>query len=311
MDVSVVIATYNRKSLLKKCLECLFYQDYPKDKYEIILVDDGSTDGTDKMVFSLKPPCKMVYFQNPERLGQSKARNKGISRAEGRVIIFVDSDVFAPPWFIKEHAKSHKKSSKLIVDGPAINVSGAQNLSNPPFDSLQVKILAFFDLWGAHFITANTSCLRENIVFAGGFDENFGKGFGWQDRELGLRLEKMGLKRIKNRKAYVLHYREKNKNKIDLEALWQKQKDRGENAILYYKKHPTKKVKREARFRYLIYSHILENLGLGKKNLTSEHMASLLQKGNFCYHILRKPYLIHAYAEGLREGMKKHKMENL
>jgi len=253
LDASVVVVSYNRKRFLERCLECLFRQDYPKDKYEIILVDDGSSDGTERMVREKKSPCRLKYLSHPERLGQSKARNKGIWEAQGDIIIFIDSDAFAPPWFIREHIKTHRKDSHLIADGPAINITGENNLLNPPFNCLRVKTFAFFDFWGASFITANTSCSRENLIKAGGFDEDFGKGFGWQDRELGLRLRNMGLKRVKNRRAYVLHYQAEESS---LSQLAQKRKDRGENAVLYYKKHPASKIKREIRLRYLFYDRI-------------------------------------------------------
>ena len=122
IDVSVVVVSYNRKRFLKKCLECLLWQDYPEDNYEIIVVDDGSTDGTDKMFEMMDYPQRVRYFCSPERLGQSKARNRGIFEAKGEVIIFTDSDAFAPPWFIREHMVWHQKDSKLIVDGPYIEM---------------------------------------------------------------------------------------------------------------------------------------------------------------------------------------------
>lgn len=304
LDASVVVVSYNRERLLERCLDCLFQQNYPEDRYEIILVDDGSTDGTAKMVEKKSSPCQFKYFSHPERLGQSKARNKGIKEAQGEVIIFIDSDAFAPPWFVAEHIKTHRKNSDLIVDGPAINIKGKDNFIHPPFNSLRVKLLAFFDFWGASFITANTSCGKKNLIRAGGFDEDFGKGFGWQDRELGLRLKKMGLRRVKNRKAYVLHYQmERN----DLSQVAKKRRDRGENAILYYKKHPISRIEREARFHYLFYDRIFKNLGLTEKYLRLDYLES--KKKGLLFFLFKKLYLIHSYAEGLREGMKRYKIK--
>ena len=305
LDASVVIVTYNRERVLERCLDCLFRQDYPKDRYEIILVDDGSTDGTEKMVRGKKPPCRLKYFFHPERLGQSRARNKGIREAESGIIIFIDSDAFAPPWFVKEHIMTHRKNSHLIVDGPAINITGEDNLLNPPFNSLRVKTFAFFDFWGASFITANTSCGRENLIKAGGFDEDFGKGFGWQDQELGLRLRGMGLKRVKNRKAYVLHYQAREDN---LPQLTQKRKDRGENAVLYYEKHPLPKIKKEIRFHYLLYDRIFKRLGWTEKYLTLNYLNHYGKKSPL-FPLFKKLYLIHIYAEGLKRGIEKYEIE--
>lgn len=301
IDVSVVVVSYNRKRFLKKCLECLLWQDYPEDNYEIIVVDDGSTDGTDKMFEMMDYPQRVRYFCSPERLGQSKARNRGIFEAKGEVIIFTDSDAFAPPWFIREHMVWHQKDSKLIVDGPAINVSGENYLKEPPFDSSLVKILAFFDFWGASFITVNTSCRRENLIKVGGFDEDFGRGFGWQDRELGLRLRSFGLKRVKNRKAYVLHFRAEEN---DLVWIAQKRKERGENAVLYYKKHPLSSVKREVRFHYLFYDELFRRFGFGGKYLNLDYLNKKSKSPLF--PLLKKLYLIQNYAEGVKIGMRKY-----
>lgn len=301
VSVSVVIVSYNRKRCLEKCLECLLQQDYPEDDYEIIVVDDGSIDGTREMVQAMSYSGRVRYFFNPQRLGQSKARNKGILEAQGEVIIFMDSDAFAPPWFIREHVIWHQKDHKLIVDGPAINVSGEDYLREPPFDSPLVKILAFFDFWGASFVTVNTSCRKENLIKVGGFDEDFGRGFGWQDRELGFRLKNFGLKRVKNRKAYVLHYRaERN----DLVQLAEKRKDRGENAVLYYRKHPLPSIKREVRFHYLFYDRLFKRFGLKEKYLNLNYLNK--KKKGLLFYLLKKLYLIQSYAEGLKVGMHKY-----
>jgi len=303
MDASVIITTYNRENILKRSLELLFTQDFPKDRYEVIVVDDGSTDNTEKMIEKQNPPCSFLYLKNPERKGQAKSRNLALSKAKGGVAIFVDSDILAPSWFIKEHVKLHRKNSRLIVDGPAINIAGKKNLLNPPFESFFVRMLAFLDFGGATFITANTSCLVENLIRAGGFDEEFGKGYGWQDREFGRRLLKIGLKRVKNRRAYALHYKG-NENGEDMYFLFQKYRERGENAILYYSKHSSRKTKREIHLNYLKYSNFFAKIGLDGKTSSS---LSIYKKPLFS--LFKKIFLIHAYAEGLKKGMQKYKVE--
>ena len=150
MDVSVVIATYNRKELLTTCLRCLDAQDYPRDRFEVIVVDDGSTDGSAEMVrnwsarYSLR--CIAAGHQGP-----GPARNFGVAHALGDIIIFIDDDAFASPWFIAEHVRSHRDARRpIFVDGPAVFVSGRQALDNPPFFTWQVRLQAFWDfLWVA------------------------------------------------------------------------------------------------------------------------------------------------------------------
>ncbi|MBI4722151.1 MAG: glycosyltransferase family 2 protein [Candidatus Stahlbacteria bacterium] len=108
---SVIIATYNRKELLRYCLERLLNQTTPD--YEIIVVDDGSTDNTSE----LNEIKRVRYFRNANQMGQPFSRNKGIREANGEIIIFVDSDVMVGRKFIEDHISLHKIGERLIVQG--------------------------------------------------------------------------------------------------------------------------------------------------------------------------------------------------
>ncbi len=300
MKVSVVIATHNRKDILDRSLEYLFRQDYSKDQYEIIVVDDGSSDGTQKMVEGKNPSCGLKYVRYKERKGQSKAKNLGINHAQGEMIIFIDDDVFCPPQFIREHVRYHKKYDNIIVDGPAINTDRIDSL----FNDKKKRVLAFLDFFGASFITSNTSCKKESLIKAGGFDEEFGKKFGWQDRELGFRLKKMGVKRKKNRRVYVFHFKQKG-SLDDFGQLLKKEKERGMNAVIFYCKHPLKKVRHQVRFRYLWYDRLIPFKKLTDRDIEVFRRAHCQR---FKLPFLSKFYLIHAYAEGLKEGLEKQKL---
>ncbi len=300
MKVSVVIATYNRKNILDRSLECLFRQDYPQDQYEIIVVDDGSSDGTQKMVEGKNPSASLKYLKHKERQGQSKAKNIGIDHAQGKVIIFIDDDVFCPPQFIRQHMRYHKKYDNVIVDGPAINTDRIESV----FNDKKKRVLAFLDFWGASFITSNTSCKKDSLIKAGRFDEEFGKRFGWQDRELGFRLKKMGVKRKKNRRAYVFHF--KQKGSLDnFGQLLKKEKERGMNAVIFYCKHPLKKIRHQVRFRYLWYDRLIPFKKLIDRDI---EVFPQIHGKRFTRPFLTKFYLIHAYAKGLKEGLKIQKL---
>ena len=300
MKVSVVIATHNRKDLLERSIECLFCQDYPKDYYEIIVVDDGSRDGTEKMVKGKNPSCTLKYLRHKERKGQSKAKNLGINHAQGEVIIFIDDDVFCPPQFIREHMRYHEKYDHVIVDGPAINTDKTDSL----FNDKKKRILAFLDFFGAIFVTSNTSCKKESLIKAGGFDEEFGKKFGWQDRELGFRLRKMGVKRKKNRRAYVLHFKQK-ESLDNFGQLLRKEKERGMNAVIFYNKHPMRKIRHQVKFRYLWYDRFIPF----KKLIDGDTGVFHRKHGrSFMRPFLTRFYLIHAYAEGLKEELERHRL---
>ena len=298
MKASIIIPTRNRRKVLERTLKYLFLQDYPQDQYEIIVIDDGSTDGTHKMVKAQESPCRLVCLRHEERKGPAVARNRGIREARGEVVIFIDDDIFCPPQFIREHVKYHEKEGNLIVDGPAINIGeGDFSFADPG-----KLLLAFFDFFGSVFVTANTSCLSEHLLMAGGFDEKFGTGFGWYDLELGFRLMAMGLKRRKNRRAFAVHYNPAQIQKVGFtfQGRLQKQKDRGKNAIYLYKKHPSKKVGRRVRLRYLRYGRLLPVKG--RVTEWEETVFLAKSKKKLLWPFLWKIYMIKAYAEGLEEG---------
>ena len=110
ITITVVIPTYNRKEILRKCLAALFDQTLPKDDYEIVIVDDGSTDGTGEMVKAVAEdaPCGVRYFQQENR-GPAAARNAGIRNAKGQIILFAGDDSIATPILLEEHADWHRR----------------------------------------------------------------------------------------------------------------------------------------------------------------------------------------------------------
>ena len=91
--VSVVIPTYNRSSILALCLDSLFNQTYPKDRYEIIIVNDGSKDNTEDVLreFEKKAPCGFIWISQKNQ-GITTAENTGLSRTKGTIVCFTADD---------------------------------------------------------------------------------------------------------------------------------------------------------------------------------------------------------------------------
>ena len=109
MKYSVVIATYNRNRLLLKNLESLRNQTIPKDDYEIIIVNDGSSDSTEsdiKFFTGENPDLDMRYFRQ-KNSGPSKARNRGIREARGEIIFLTDDDCIPPENWIETLAQKY------------------------------------------------------------------------------------------------------------------------------------------------------------------------------------------------------------
>src|SRR5579883_3479281 len=100
MVLSVVIPTFNRADILKECLQALQHQNLPQEDYEIIVVDDGSTDETRKLLESSK--LKNLRFFHQKNQGQGVARNLGIQHAKGNIIVMIGDDIIVREDFLSE-----------------------------------------------------------------------------------------------------------------------------------------------------------------------------------------------------------------
>ena len=237
IEISVVIPTYNRREILGKCLEYLFKQTYPKDKYEIVVIDDGSTDATEEMVKSLRPPCQLrLLHQEPGKKGPACANNLGIKNAKGAYILFINSDVYVKQDFIAEHMQSHHLYRSIIVQGPSINTTDFDN----PFQQTK-GYSGYSSIQMGYFITWNVSIKKELLFKAGLFDEDF-RPYSWEDIEFGYRLKRLGIKQKFNKKALGYHYRPPFTLE-ELPGIKAKSKIMGKNGVLYYQKHPSLETK--------------------------------------------------------------------
>ncbi|HQK47481.1 MAG TPA: glycosyltransferase family A protein, partial [Syntrophorhabdaceae bacterium] len=110
IELSVIIPTYNRAPVLKKCLEALSNQSIPKDIYEVIVSDDGSTDETKKVTeeASFNNPCSIRYLWQRNK-GANAARNNAIHASKGRILLFINDDTLAIFTMLEEHLKTHRE----------------------------------------------------------------------------------------------------------------------------------------------------------------------------------------------------------
>src|SRR5437764_665227 len=115
--VSAVVPTYNRREILAKTLPTLFAQTFLMEEYEIVVVVDGSTDGTLEWLHSLRPPMPMCILSQANR-GLAAAKNAGISAAQGEVVLFVDDDILCDSGLIQAHAKAHERVGPAAYFGP-------------------------------------------------------------------------------------------------------------------------------------------------------------------------------------------------
>ena len=174
MFISIVIPTYNRKPILEKCLYALEKQRFTDSKvntYEIVLVDDGSTDGTLEWLNKNTNDFPHVHCFVQNHLGPASARNLGIEKAKGDIIIFIDSDLVVTKSFLQSHAdalvKGEEKlgNDRLFTYGSVINTC---NFNNPTAEAYKVT-----DFSAAFFATGNVAIARKWLEKAGLFDISF------------------------------------------------------------------------------------------------------------------------------------------
>jgi len=114
--ISIVVCTYNRKNLLKECLTSIYLQDYPKSRFEIIVVDGGSTDGTKELCREEFPSVRLVIESKGEL---AHARNRGAELASGSIVAFTDDDCIVDKDWVKNLAAGFRFSRRIMgVGGP-------------------------------------------------------------------------------------------------------------------------------------------------------------------------------------------------
>ncbi len=248
MNVSIVIPTYNRKPILKKCLYALENQKLNKKivEYEIIVVDDGSTDGTTLWIEDHKSDLPHVVMYKQNHGGPALGRNLGVMKAKNEIIIFIDSDLVVLDDFIQRHVEKllhewKKNNKKCFTYGSVINTS---NFENPEKEKYKITDISF-----AYFATGNVAISKELILKAGLFDTSFSL-YGWEDLELGERLKNLGTKLIKCPEAVGFHWHpEFTCDQIG--SLIEKEKERAKMALLFYEKHPNLRVRFIIQYTFL------------------------------------------------------------
>ena len=225
MKYSVVIATKDRAALLDGALSSLRAQQNAPE-YELVVVDNGSSDTT--RAVADKHGAVYAFVKEPNR---GKARNAGIARATGDVIVFVDDDVVVPPHFLRAHAGAHDADIfPLAVSGPILNVPDAAHRPVPTAANVS----------RAFFVTCNVSVRAASLRAVHGFDEDFDL-YGWEDTELGARLREHGVRRAFAWDAYLWHI--KPPTPESLEDALDKAIQKARMAARFVRKMPSTRVK--------------------------------------------------------------------
>ncbi|HEY2934237.1 MAG TPA: glycosyltransferase family 2 protein [Acidobacteriota bacterium] len=235
---SFVIPTFNRAEILRRCLNALEVQT-SSSEFEVIVVDDGSTDQTSDLLNSWHSNRFELRHFRQENKKPAAARNLGVSYSRGHRILFLGDDIIASPEFLEQHVEAHRRhpditavlgytvwSSELRItrfmkylgeEGWQFGYSLIEDPENVPFN---------------FFYTSNISLQRSLFDAIGPFDESFGTA-GWEDTEYGYRLKQGGGKIVFQRTALAEHL-----HPTSFESFCERQFRVGQYAPYFYRKHP-------------------------------------------------------------------------
>ncbi len=229
--VSVIIPTYNRRDELLQTLEALTEQEFPADKFEVVVADDGSSDDSAAVAASFDGQLRMKYvFQEDLGFRAGAARNAGARAATAPLLAFLDCGTLAGPGFVGGHLAAHAEPGRRAVIGYCFAYNGFReerwvptalgtaslaevvrlNVDDPLFQD--IRHLEFervsFDVtkltvpWTC-FYTMNCSVSAAEFWAVGGFDEIF-RSWGVEDSELGYRLYRNGVAITLSRDAWTI-----------------------------------------------------------------------------------------------------------
>jgi len=227
MKVSIIITTYNRGGHLRRGLQSLFTRCTKPDDVEVLIIDDGSTDETERVYLEFRDQkefkdwnIRYIYNRNPGYLSCSLAKNIGIKQAKGELLIFTEPEILYVTDMISQHLTWQEKGNYLISAGIIYFVFSKkvtsltwQELQNPKLITERSEVQE----WGTDFpdifdirvrrnekATYCASVRKENLMRIGGWDQGF-KRWGFDDLDAIERLGKIGVKNISDNNIICVH----------------------------------------------------------------------------------------------------------
>lgn len=262
VDASIIIPTFNRSDALLQTLRALAESDYPQGRWEAVVVDDGSTDDTERVTTEwLNSTLVSVRYVRQSNSGAAAARNRGAGAARGRILVFIDNDILVKPDFLRLHLDALIANRGCWVVGRVVHPT---ELRSTPFGRYRDQSWeAFHD---SHLeagiqptkgmTAANLSLPAEDFHRLGGFDESFTIA-SCEDWELGLRARMAGVTILYNPDIVVVHddwavsldtfCRRQQLYSISDVLLWRKYGDRSPRAGLVRRNSPTNLYEDSAR----------------------------------------------------------------
>jgi len=238
-DLSVVIPTRNRASRLSRCLDELKRQTLPSERFEVVIVDNGSTDDSYEAArrMAAAMPFRTSVLVEPRR-GPAAARNRGTEWARGQRLLFLGDDILASPQLLAEHlaaAESHRDCAILgfTAWAPQLHLTPFMRYVAPERGP-QFRYATIRDPLncGYQFFYSSNISLERYWFDLEQFDETFPYAC-FEDADLGYRLQKRGLRIVLHRPALAWH-----DHPIRFRDFLHRIRQMGESNVIFYYKYP-------------------------------------------------------------------------
>ncbi len=235
--LSVVVPTHKRANMLAKVLSALAVQTFPAKQFEVIIVMDGPDEATELVLRKSSYPFSLRWFMQQPK-GAPAARSLGVASARATVLVFIDDDIVVTPGFLEAHYAHHQQESRVVVlgalkpspDSPGGFVDVAVDWTQGYFERCSKP---GYQAGGIDLVSNNFSAEKNDILSAGGWDETFEGYGGGDDRDLGLRLEALGMRFRFEIQALGYH----NQTKVWSDVI-RDVRQSGRNFPRYMEKHP-------------------------------------------------------------------------
>jgi GT2 family glycosyltransferase len=239
-DISVVIPTYNRLDTLAHVIPTLLAQNLARNRFELLVCDSNSTDGTAAYLAQVNAEYPNVRHLPGAYSGRAAARNAGIHAAQGDIVLFNDADILASPDLLERHLARQAEGPSLAVVGWEVQVKDLADYAfkrDHPERRGHLHPPSRKKLSWLYFLTGNASVRRDDLLRVGCFDESF-TGYGHEDLELGYRLETAGVTILYEPRAVNYHCQD-----VPHDDQKEKMKLAGRSTVRFYRKHPDLAVK--------------------------------------------------------------------
>jgi GT2 family glycosyltransferase len=230
IELSVIIPTFNRPAKLAECLRALAGQDYPEDRFEVIVVDDGSELPVDALVLPYRDRFR-ITIERTANAGPAAARNHGARIARGRFLAFTDDDCAPDSGWLSALMTALRSSPEALIGGGIRNA-----LAENPFSAASQLILDFVHAYSqSHpqslrfFPSSNIAVAGELFRQLGGFNPHFRTS---EDRDLCARWSDSGRSLVYAPGALVNH-----SNDLCFGSFWRQHLGYGRGACRFYRAH--------------------------------------------------------------------------